>query len=98
MPNFDDALDDYLHLIVRTRPWTKKREEQWLRTFGEWLEQRWGTNATLTWESLSLVAPCAAEQGLQAGEREEMEVAVGNLCLWATRAEMMEASAAVRSR
>lgn len=98
MPNFDAALDDYLHLIVRTRPWTKKREEQWLRIFGQWLEQRWGTDAALTWESLSLVASCAADRGLQVREREEMESAVGNLCLWATRAEMLETAAGARPR
>jgi hypothetical protein len=32
------ALDDYFHVIVRTRPWTKKEDEALLEPFGNWLE------------------------------------------------------------
>lgn len=39
---FDEALDEYLHVIVRTRPWTKKAQEDILSCFGIWLEERSG--------------------------------------------------------
>jgi hypothetical protein len=38
MIRYEMAVDDYLHQIVRTRPWTKKEDEAQLTAFGAWLE------------------------------------------------------------
>lgn len=39
MQLLEDALDDYLHMLVRTHPWDKKRYEAALTPLFAWLAQ-----------------------------------------------------------
>lgn len=77
-----EAIDDYLHLIVRVRPWTKRREEEALLGFAGWL----GGEAAVTSVTPALVARYAEEAGLDPDRRSVLRTAVHNLHQW-VRAE-----------
>jgi hypothetical protein len=87
---FDAAIDDYLHLIVRTRPWTKKREEELLTELEEWLyeqhERRFGV-AEITPE---LAAQYAAAINLSMAERDELLNVLRTFALWAKQQQLIE--------
>lgn len=40
MKPIDVAIDDYMHVIARTRPWSLKREDELLEAFSEWLYEQ----------------------------------------------------------
>jgi len=90
MARFDVALDDYLHQIVRTRPWVKKREEQLLTGFGEWLVAQPELDACLASITPLLARRYAVDDGLDAPAYDELEIALQNFCGWATYAGLME--------
>ena len=83
MFSFDQALDDYLHTIVRTQPWIKAREEDLLATFGEWLAMQPRIPDSLTSITPALVESYVAADCLQPAEYDELVEALHNLCSWA---------------
>ncbi len=89
MFSFDRALDDYLHSIVRTRPWVKAREEDLLATFGEWLATQPRITDSLTSISPMLVESYAIADRLQPTEYNELTEALHNLCSWAQHHELL---------
>jgi len=92
MARFDVALDDYLHQIVRTRPWVKKREEQLLTGFGEWLVAQPDLDAGLASITPLLVRRYAADEGIDGPTYTELEIALQNFCGWATYAGLIPAN------
>lgn len=83
MARFDVALDDYLHQIVRTRPWTKKREEELLTAFAEWLAGQPDLQSDLASITPALVQRYIATEGLDAPTCGEFDTALHNFRLWA---------------
>ena len=81
--HLDAAIDDYLHLIVRTRPWTKKREAELLDAWSEWLNARTQEPIHLTPDARRLAAMYADETRLAPGRRSDLAEAVDRLCRWA---------------
>jgi hypothetical protein len=78
---FVEAVDDYLHLIVRTRPWTKKDDEELLTAFGEWLEQR--SPAQIDDVTHELIAAYVADARLGPADEQAVRTALGRLLSWA---------------
>lgn len=87
---FDAAIDDYLHLIVRTRPWTKKREEELLCEFEEWLYEQHERRFDLAEITPELATQYAATINLSMAERDELLRVLGTFCLWATQQQLIE--------
>lgn len=88
-PTLDAAIDDYLHLIVRTRPWTKAREEELLDAFCDWAYARPGPAPTLAAASPALAARHAADAGYTPGTAAELAAALGRLAAWAVARGLM---------
>jgi hypothetical protein len=76
--------DDYLRVIARTRPWTRRAEAEALAAFAEWAA---GDPERLRLESpdgaAALAARCAAELGLAPELRERMATALRGFAAWA---------------
>ena len=77
---FAEAVDDYLHLIVRTRPWTKKEDEALLTGFGEWLEKR--PSPRLDEISPALIRAYVDDARLEPAEEQALHAALGRLLSW----------------
>lgn len=90
-PTLDAAIDDYLHLIVRTRPWTKAREEELLDAFCDWAYAR-GPAPTLAAVTPSLAARHAADAGYPPAAAAELVAALGKLSAWAVSRGLMARS------
>lgn len=83
MPTPEEAIDDYLHVIVRTRPWTRKREAEALTAFAAWLRGRASNEpASLAGLTPTLARHSATERSLDAGETEQLLTALHNLLAW----------------
>ena len=80
---FDAAVDDYLHTIVRTRPWTKAREEQVLTSFTEWLSEQPDHSLELVSVTPEVVQHYSETNGLGESEQSDLEATLGKLLLWA---------------
>lgn len=78
-PTLVEAIDEYLHLIVRVRPWTRKREEAALTGFAAWL----GEKATLTSVTPALASNYIQEARLDPDRAEAVLAAVDHLLGWA---------------
>jgi hypothetical protein len=81
MTRYVTALDDYLHLIVRTRPWTKREDEALLADFGEWLEAQ--SVERLDAVTPELVHAYARDGGLIPAKEQAFYTAVRRLGMWA---------------
>jgi hypothetical protein len=77
-PTIAEAIDEYLHVIVRTRPWTRKSEEVALSGFADWL----GGQATLTSVSPALASRYVQEAKLTPDRAETVLDAVNRLLSW----------------
>lgn len=77
-------VDEYLRVIVRTRPWTRRREEASLGLLVGWADPLAGVSAA-DGEAIdhALLDRCETELGLDPTAREGLRVAVGNLNRWA---------------
>jgi hypothetical protein len=60
----DDDLDEYLHVITRTRPWTKPEDERALTPFARWLHDRLGPVAVSVGALQALARAYADSEGL----------------------------------
>jgi hypothetical protein len=79
----DAAVADYLHAVVRVRPWTRKREEEMLDAFCDWMYASPGVGPALAAVTPELAARYAAGAGLDAAEAEELRAVLRSLSLWA---------------
>ncbi len=79
----NEAIDDYLRLIVRTRPWTKQREEELLVPFGDWVYEQPDLALELETITPALVQRYGADVKLPIGERDDLERTLGKFWLWA---------------
>ncbi len=80
MTRYTTALDDYFHLIVRTRPWTKKEDEALLAAFGDWLEAR--SVEHLAEITPALIRAYVQDVRLDSGEEQAFYVALRRLYTW----------------
>lgn len=87
MITIDAAIDDYLHTIVRTRPWTKKREEALLEAFSAWLYAQPTPHVSLDDIDPFLVDEYAAATAMSTAEQSELLAALNNLYLWSVHAQ-----------
>ncbi|MDQ3522958.1 MAG: hypothetical protein M3434_11565 [Gemmatimonadota bacterium] len=82
-PTLEQAIDDYLHVVVRTRPWTRKREAEALTAFVAWFRgPPTSSGASLADLTPALARHSATERGLDAGELEQLLTALQNLLAW----------------
>jgi hypothetical protein len=88
----DEAIDEYLHAIVRSRPWIKKREEDLLTPFSEWLFEQPDARLTLDAITPDVAACYVAAAGLAPDERDELFAALHNLYTWAIYAQVIDAN------
>lgn len=88
MTMIDVAIDDYLHTIVRTRPWTKKREEELLEAFSDWLYAQPVPAVTLQEIGPNLVDHYATTRSLNSAEHNELLGALNNLYMWSVHSGM----------
>jgi hypothetical protein len=80
-------IDEYLRVIVRTRPWTKRREEEALGTFSKWMQSHARErDADLAVRGVALAERCADDLSLDREGRERLRSAVRGLTMW-VRAE-----------
>jgi hypothetical protein len=86
----DLALDDYLHVIVRTRPWTKKREEELLEPFSAWLFEQPDMPVELPVIAPEHAARYADAVQLDNGDRNELLNTLHLLYLWATQRDIVD--------
>jgi hypothetical protein len=82
MQDLDIAIDDYLHMIVRSHPWMKKQEEELLLPFSEWLYEQPGSRK-LAAISPETTARYAAALGLSAADHEALNLALHHVFAWA---------------
>ena len=83
MRTFATALDDYLHQIVRTRPWTKKREEAFLTSFSAWLAEQPDAPGELAAITPALSERYAVACGLAAAQCACLTEALHHFYAWA---------------
>jgi hypothetical protein len=86
----DVAIDDYLHTIVRTRPWTKKREEELLEGLSAWLYEQPDPRVALDEIAPALAEQYAAAASLSATERDELLAALDHLYAWSVYADQID--------
>jgi hypothetical protein len=83
------ALDEYLHVIVRTRHWSKRAEEEALTAFGGWLEAETGEAPGLSAALEARVDGYAAAAGLGDEARAALEEALARFLGWAADTGVM---------
>lgn len=82
--SIDALVDEYLRVIVRTRPWTRRREEESLSLLVAWAASKsGGREADTESGENALVDRCGTDLGLDPAERERLRLAVRNLNRWA---------------
>ena len=79
---FDAAVDEYLHAIVRTRPWTKKREAELLTLLSDWLYAQPDLSVQLASVAPPVVRSYYAATGLDDAEQDDLQVTLIRLRVW----------------
>lgn len=82
MITIDVAIDDYLHTIVRTRPWVIKRETALLEAFSEWLYAQPEPSLDLDAIDPVLVADYVAATDRAPDEHNALLEALHNVYMW----------------
>jgi hypothetical protein len=80
---FDAAIDEYLHAIVRTRPWTKQREEELLTALSDWLYTQPSQSVDLAAITPPVVRQYSDMRGLDDAEQDDLKTALTRLLVWA---------------
>lgn len=81
----DMAIDDYLHTIVRTRPWTKAREEELLVAFSDWLYEQPAATIMLTDIATEHVKQYATAAVLSESTQHELCNVLNNVYRWSAK-------------
>lgn len=85
MKTIEVAIDDYMHVIARTRPWSMKREGEILEAFSEWLYEQPEQRVMLDEVTGEQVQQYAATTGVSDEEQQELTAVLNNLYLWADK-------------
>lgn len=75
----DAAVDEYIHLISRTRPWTKAEEEEFLLGWSDWLYERFGPDVPLARAGPAVLLAFGEERGVTPERIEEFARIVSNV-------------------
>ncbi len=90
MKPIEVAIDDYLHVIVRTRPWTKKREEAVLEEFTDWLYAQQTPRTRLDEITPELVQQYCAVAIVPADQQREFTNILSTLYRWAVHQDWVK--------
>lgn len=82
MLEYDLAIDEYLHAIVRTRPWTISRETELLEALSDWLYAQSDLSVDLDAVTPAIMQRYTTETGLDESERAELDAVVARLKAW----------------
>lgn len=85
MKPIDVAIDDYMHVIARTRPWSMKREGEILESFSAWLYEQPELCVMLDEIELEQVQQYGVAVGLSDQARQELIDVLHNLYLWSNK-------------
>jgi len=89
---FARAVDDYLHAIVRIRPFDVAREETLLEAFGAWLDAQPDRERTLDEVGPDTLTAYAAATALPAADHAAVARAVDQLARWHARQDVRHPS------
>lgn len=92
MKPIEVAIDDYLHVIVRTRPWTKKHEEAVLEEFTDWLYAQPLPQTRLDEITPELVQQYYATTIVPDDQQRELMDVLSTLYRWAVQQDWVEAN------
>ena len=90
MQPIDVAIDDYMHVIARTRPWTIKREEECLEAFSCWLYEQPAANVMLDGIAPDHVQRYAMAKNLSPTEQDELHTVLTNVYRWSVQQGWIE--------
>ena len=82
MLEYDQAVDEYLHAIVRVRPWTLRRETEQLEALSDWLYAQSDLSVELDAVTPEVTHRYAAENNLSDAEREALDATLERLRAW----------------
>ncbi len=68
---------------MRTRPWTKAREEELLTSFSDWLYEQSEHTVELALVTPAIVRHYSETIGLGDAEQDDLRTTLGKLLLWA---------------
>lgn len=80
---FDTAIGDYLQAIARTRPWTKQREEELLKSLMEWLSAQPEQSGDLASVTPTAVRRYCEMVGLDDSDQDDLQTAMTRFHVWA---------------
>lgn len=95
MLEYDLAVDEYLHAIVRIRPWTVWRETEQLEALSDWLYARPDLGVELDAVTPEVTRRYAAANNLSDAEREALDATLERLRSWTETYGLREARRAV---
>lgn len=82
MLEYDLAVDEYLHAIVRSRPWTVRRETEQLEALSVWLYAQPDLSVELDAVTPEVTRRYAADNDLSDDERDALEATLVRLRAW----------------
>ena len=85
MKPIDVAIDDYMHVIARTRPWTMKREAELLEAFSDWLYEQPTRNVMLHDLANEHIRQYAATTNLSPAAQDELLIVLNNMYHWSAQ-------------
>ena len=80
-PTLEAALDNYLHVMVRVRPWAKKASEEMLRPLNNWLDEQAGV-LPVTALTPEVVGAYCSDVRLTVGARTDLRAALHDFARW----------------
>jgi site-specific recombinase XerD len=90
MQPLDIAIDDYMHVIARTRPWTIKHEEAYLEAFSAWLYEQPNGNVLLTEIDTAHLHSYATDAALSPAEQDDLRSVLNNVYCWSAHQGWIE--------
>lgn len=90
MKPIDVAIDDYMHVIARTHPWTMKREEACLEAFSDWLYAQTPAHIMLDDIAPGHVQHYASTTALSPADQHELHSALSNVYRWSAQQSWIE--------
>lgn len=85
MKLIDVAIDDYMHVIARTRPWSLKREDELLEAFSEWLYEQAAPRVMLDEVAPAQVQRFVVAAGWSEAAQQELIDVLSNVYLWSAK-------------
>jgi hypothetical protein len=92
MWTLETAVDDYMHIIVRTRPWTKKWEEELLTPFVEWLYQQPKARVELSAITPAVVERYVTAMELNSEQHDDLAHVLRLVFMWAEQSGWVQSN------